>query len=408
MSDTVILILYLAALMACGLLLTRFLSLLKLPNVTAYLIAGLILSPFSFGIISEEVITKLSFLSTLALGFIAFSIGFCFKLDHLKELGSKIYTITIVQALSTALIVDLAMLALHFIAPDKIALAEVFVLGAIATATAPAATLLVVKQYKAKGTVTDTLLPVVAIDDAVGLIIFSISFSISKVLANGTALTFSSTVLSPLREIGLSLLIGAAIGFALSFATRFFRSRANRVTLIIICVFLGVGISEWLDLSSLLLCMMIGAIYCNAVKETDRVMEVYDRWTHPLYVIFFVLSGAELNVRMILSVGIVGIVYFAFRSLGKYFGARVGATLAHAEPNVKKYLGITLLPQAGVAIGMSAVVMSAMPEFGESIRTVVLCATLVYELIGPLLTKLALTKAGEIQTAPKKTESPSN
>ncbi|MGN0819245.1 MAG: cation:proton antiporter [Christensenellaceae bacterium] len=396
MTGIALTVTWLAIAVLCGLLMTRLANLLKLPNVTAYLVAGLILSPYTFKLMKPELLESFSILSTIALGFIAFSIGFCFKIGNLKALGSKIYTITVVQAVATAVLVDVSLVVLHLVAPEKISLSEVLVLGAIATATAPAATLLVVKQYKAHGIVTDTLLPVVAIDDAVGLIIFSVSLSVAKALATGDALTVTNMLLEPLKEIILSLLTGGAIGLLLSVLSRWFDSRANRITLIIIGVFLGVGLSEAFGLSSLLLCMMIGAVYCNLYKQNEKVMEVYDRWTHPLYIIFFVLSGAELNVRIIFSVGIIGIIYLVARSIGKYTGAFLGASLAKSDKNVRKYLGFTLLPQAGVAIGMSAVVMQELPQFGESVRTVVLCATLIYELVGPLITKIALKKAGEI------------
>lgn len=405
MNIYVELLLSLALLLALGLLLTRVCNLVHLPNVTAYLLAGLILSPYTFGIINEELLSSFSIFSEVALGFIAFSIGFCFKVSHLKTLGKGVFIITIVQAFSTAILVDLALLILYFC--KLVDLPVVFVLGAIATATAPAATLLIVHQYKAKGPVTDTLLPVVAIDDAIGLIIFSISLAVSQTIASGTAFS-ASVFLEPLREIGLSLLIGAVLGFVVSGGVKVFHSRANRLTIIILCIFAGVALSKLWNLSSLLLCMMIGAIYCNFDTHTEPVMDVYDRWSHPLYVLFFVVSGAQLNVKILLEVGIVGIVYIVSRVIGKYSGAALGATLAKAEPNVKKYLGFTLLPQAGVAIGMAQVVAVDFPTYSSIITTVVLSATLVYELIGPLITKTALEKAGEIVKEDKKSKNTKN
>ncbi len=397
--NTVTLLLSLAALLALGLIMTRLCNLIHLPNVTAYLLAGLILSPYTFGIIDEELLSNFSLLSELSLGFIAFSIGFCFKVSHLKTLGKGVFIITVVQAVATALLVDLAMVVLYLF--NVIELPVAFVLGAIATATAPAATLLVVHQYKAQGPVTDTLLPVVAIDDAIGLIIFSISMAVSQALAKGTALS-AAVFLDPLKEILLSLAVGTALGFVVSGGVKIFRSRANRLTIIILCIFAGVALSDLWHLSSLLLCMMIGAIYCNFDIHTEPVMDSYDRWAHPLYVLFFVISGAQLNVRILAQVGLVGIVYLVARSLGKYGGAALGSTIAKSEPNVKKYLGLTLLPQAGVAIGMAQEVAADLTEYSAIITTVVLSATLVYELIGPLITKMALTKAGEIIAPPKK------
>ena len=399
MSFTVLLLLNIALALAAGLILTRLFNLIHLPNVTAYLVAGLLISPvfaLSVKYLGTDILDSLGVFSQIALGFIAFSIGFSFRYDNLRRLGKKIFAITVIQALFTAFLVDGVLLAAYFL--GWVELPVVFVLGAIATATAPAATLLVIKQYNADGPVTKTLLPVVAIDDAVGLMVFSVSMSVAETIASGTAISFVTVVWEPLKEIVLSLAIGAALGLIVVFAEKLFKSRANRLTIIIICVFTGVAISSWLNLSSLLLCMAIAAIYCNADHHTERVMETYDKWTHPLYVLFFVVSGAQLDFTMIAAAGLVGALYLIARSTGKYVGAGIGATLAKAPENVKKYLGLTLLPQAGVALGMAEIVKDSVPlaPYAPIITTVVLCATLVYELVGPLITKWALTKAGEI------------
>ena len=287
------------------------------------------------------------------------------------------------------------------------------ILGAIATATAPAATLMVVRQYKAKGPVTDTLLPVVALDDAFGLMFFSISFAIAKALAEGAKLTVMTILVLPLAEIICSLLIGAILGALLSLATKWFKSRANRLCLMVLFVFAGVVICELFEhlqaaynfpfgLSSLLLCMMIGAMFCNMCEQALVIMDGCERWTPPLFMLFFVLSGAELDVRNLASIGVVGVVYLVARCSGKYFGARLGAKVVHADENVTKYLGLTLFPQAGVAIGMAQMVSNKFSGnpltngIAVSIITIVLSATLIYELIGPVITKIALQKAGEI------------
>ena len=400
MNFIVLLLLTISLALAAGLILTRLFNLIHLPNVTAYLVAGLMISPlfaFFYNRTGTDILGSLGLFSQIALGFIAFSIGFSFRYDNLKHLGKKIFLITVVQALFTALLVDGVLLAAYFL--GWVDLPVVFVLGAIATATAPAATLLVIKQYNAEGPVTQTLLPVVAIDDAVGLMVFSVSISVSEAIAGGTDLSFVTIVLEPLKEIVLSLAIGAALGFIVALAEKLFKSRANRLTIIIICVFTGVALAAWLKLSSLLLCMAIAAVYCNADHHTERVMETYDKWTHPLYVLFFVVSGAQLDVTMIAAAGLAGGLYLLSRSAGKYLGARLGSSLAKAEPNVKKYLGLALLPQAGVALGMAEIVKESLPlaPYAPIITTVVLCATLIYELIGPLITKWALTKAGEIK-----------
>jgi Kef-type K+ transport system membrane component KefB len=389
--------------MAAGLLSTRLMKLLNLPNVTGYLIIGLLLGPFVGHLFSEQAISDFSILSDIALGFIAFSIGCEFKLSSLKKIGGKVVIITLFQALLTAVVVALAVFAFS----RDVALS--LTLGAIATATAPAATLMVVRQYKAKGPVVDTLLPVVAFDDAVGLIVFSVLLSISKVVATNSSLTAEAILLAPLVEIFLSLAIGAALGALLALVMRFFKSRANRLTLMITTVFLGVGLTklfafiDWYSLSSLLLCMMIGAVFANMRSDSNLVVEGVDRWTPPLFMFFFILSGAELDVRVIVTVGLIGVVYIVARSVGKYFGAYLGALSTKSDKNVRHYLGFTLLPQAGVAIGMAKVVSEEMPsDIGVKIVTVTLCSVLFFELIGPIITKLALMRAGEIIKEPKK------
>ncbi len=389
--------------MAAGLLSTRLMKLLNLPNVTGYLIIGLLLGPFVGHLFSEQAISDFSILSDIALGFIAFSIGCEFKLSSLKKIGGKVVIITLFQALLTAVVVALAVFAFS----GDVALS--LTLGAIATATAPAATLMVVRQYKAKGPVVDTLLPVVAFDDAVGLIVFSVLLSISKVVATNSSLTAEAILLAPLVEIFLSLAIGAALGALLALVMRFFKSRANRLTLMITTVFLGVGLTklfafiDWYSLSSLLLCMMIGAVFANMRSDSNLVVEGVDRWTPPLFMFFFILSGAELDVRVIVTVGLIGVVYIVARSVGKYFGAYLGALSTKSDKNIRHYLGFTLLPQAGVAIGMAKVVSEEMPsDIGVKIVTVVLCSVLFFELVGPIITKLALMRAGEIIKEPKK------
>lgn len=385
--------------LAGGLLISRLMKLINLPNVTGYLIVGLLIGPYVANIVSIEDVGKLSVITEVALGFIAFSIGGEFKLEYMKKIGGKLIGITLMQA---ACAVGFVTIALLFV-PGEHRVPQALLLGAIAAATAPAATLMVVRQYKAKGVVTDTLLPVVAFDDAVGLIVFAIFFSLAKVFATGAEITFSEVAWNPIHEILRSLIIGGALGAILAVSMKFFRSRANRLCLMITAVVIGVALSSLFEMSSLLTCMMLGAVFANMRIDAIDILENNERWTPPLFMLFFVLSGAQLDLSILLAAGLVGIIYIVCRSLGKYFGAYWGASLAKADPKVKKYLGITLLPQAGVAIGMAQVV-SASPELGAfsaQIVTVVLFATLVYELVGPILTKIALTKAGEIVRPPK-------
>ena len=378
-------ILCLAAAMICGLLLTRVVKPVHLPNVTGYLIAGLIIGPYCLGIFQESDAAVTDVLTDVALGFIAFSIGGEFRISHIKQVGTSSITITFFQAL----------LACGFPAPLSLTL------GAIAAATAPAATLMVVRQYHAKGEVTSTLLPVVAMDDAVGLMLFSISLPLSQALASNAALTVTSMLLQPLLEIVLSLAVGAGIGLLIALAMRFFHSKVNRISVAVAAVLLGSALASIWNLSSLLLCMAIGAVLVNLRNDADELLEITDAWTPPLFMLFFVLSGAELDLAVVPTVGLLGVVYMVARSLGKYFGSFLGATIAKSSPNIRKYLGLTLLPQAGVAIGMAQVALNALPEYGTQIQAVVLTATLIYELIGPVITKLALTAAGEIQDSKK-------
>lgn len=395
-----------------GLLMTRVFKPFKLPSVTAYLIAGVLIGPYclgalninGIGFVSEESVSSLSLISEVSLAFIAFSIGNEFRLNELRKTGRQAFVIGIFQALVATLLVDLALFGLHLIMPDKISLAQTLTLGAIATATAPAATLMVVRQYKANGPLTKLLLPIVALDDAVGLIVFAVSFGIAKSLVSGTA-DMISILVNPLIEIAASLALGAIMGWFLTQLEKLFNSNTNRLNMTIALVFLAASISMLdfhvgpvhISFSSLLVCMMLGTVFCNTCPLSEDVMSASDRWTSPLFALFFVISGAELQLSVFTDGAIVfiGIVYIIFRCLGKYFGAHYSAKATHCSPEICKYLGITLFPQAGVALGMCATAMQ-LGEQGRLIRNITLFAVLIYELVGPLMTKDALMKAGEI------------
>lgn len=399
-----------------GLLLSRVAKIFKLPAVTAYLVAGVIIGPFALGAlginglgISKEQLSGLSIISDVALGFIAFSMGNEFRLAQLKQVGKKATIIGIFQALFTAVLVDVSLIALHFAMPDVLPIQAAIVLGAIATATAPAATLMVVKQYKAKGKLTNILLPVVALDDAVGLVVFAISFGIAKSMGteNVSALNI---ILEPILEVVLSLGLGFIMGLLFTLCEKYFHSRSKRMAVSVTFIFLTVGISLCkfeiggihIAFSSLLACMMLGTVFCNICDVSEELMSRADRWTGPILILFFVISGAELELSVFkeFSIVIVGLVYILFRSLGKYYGAGISARLSNCDNNIVKYLGITLLPQAGVALGM-AIKAATSPELGSNgriIRNITLFAVLVYEIVGPFLTKIALTKAGDIKS----------
>lgn len=377
--------------MFVALLFTRLFKLIKLPNVTAYLIAGVVIGPYVLNLVNSNSLSALNSITIVALGFIAFSIGAEFKIEHIKKLGTKILIITAFQALMATFLVDIVLILMGF---DK---AESIALGAIATATAPAATILVVRQYKAKGELTSTLLPVVAMDDALGLIVYAVSISIARMFKENIPFDIMHTLVVPVTEIVLSLLIGAALGVITALLHRFFRSKANRLSICIAMVFLGVYIAKIYSLSDLLLCMSIGAVFVNLRADFQDTLDTVDSWTPPLFMLFFVISGAELKMDVLSTVGLLGVTYIIVRSIGKYFGAYLGSTLVKAPEKVRKYLGITLLPQAGVAIGMAQLTLTQLPSIGDKIQAVVLCATLVYELVGPFLTKEALIKAGEVE-----------
>lgn len=417
-TDATKILLLIGGSMFIGLILTRPATKIGLPSVTAYLIAGLLIGPtllgrFGLGFHSFEQVESLSIFSDVALGFIAFDIGKEFKLSELKKTGKQAAVVAVVQALSATLLVDVLLLAVYFIfdlgSKGTIGISTCICLGAIATATAPAATMMVVKQYNAKGPVTKILLPVVALDDAVGLIVFAVSFGIAKTIQSGASIDVVTVIVNPLSEIVLSLVLGAGMGFLFTVTERMFHSRTNRISVSVTYVLLTVALSfvridipgtEFkISFSSLLVCMMVGMVFCNTCEFADNVMERIERWTGPLYALFFVMSGAQLDLTVFgsLTIVLIGLVYIVARTAGKYIGAYASSRAMKCEPQVQKYLGITLLPQAGVALGMSVTVAAELGEEGKIIRSIVLFAVMIYELVGPTLTKIALTKAGEIK-----------
>ena len=419
--------LYAAIALVIGLLSTRLMKKIKLPNVTGYLLTGIIIGPYVLGLffnnfdfanantgpIANIVTNNLSWISEVALGFIAFTIGTSFKMDSLKYVGKRVIVITIAEALGGALCVFVGIMILHFIFPSKITWELVLVLSAISCATAPAATLMVIKQYKARGPVVSTLLPVVALDDAAALIMFSILFTIAKTISLGSGFDIYRTILKPLIEITISLGCGALIGLIISLNFKFFKSRANRMIWSIAGILANIGLCYLFklpilgefELSSLLMCMMAGAIVVNLRSDSNATFEYIDKFTPPFFMLFFILSGATLDLTIFASKSafiIIGIAftYIIFRVIGKWLGAYSGAKVTNAEPQVQKFLGFTLIPQAGVAIGLATSAgksfASINPMLGQMIVAIILTSTIVYELIGPVITKISLLNAGEI------------
>ena len=398
-----------------GLLMSRLAKAVNLPAVTSYLVAGLLLGPFVLGRLglsglgigfgSLEQVEGYGVVTQVALGFIAFVIGNEFRLSSLRSMGQQAITVGIAQAVITTALVDVALVGVHLLFPQVLSLASAITLGSIAAATAPAATLMVVKQYKAKGPLTHLLLMVVAIDDAVGLVLFSASYGVANALEQGH-MDLLSVVVEPLMEILLSLLLGAVAGYLLNLLEVYFHSRSKRMSLSVACVLLTVGVSMLEEVevggvrcgfSLLLVCMMTGTVFCNVCPTSEELMDRLDRWVSPINILFFVLSGAELDLTILSNplVLLVGVVYIASRSLGKISGAYASCRATKCSPSIQKYLGITLLPQAGVALGMAA--EAAQLSDGHMVRNVVLFSVLVYELVGPTLTRMALTAAGEIR-----------
>ncbi len=404
------------ALMA-GLMMTRVFKALhfNFPDVTSFLLAGLLVGPYclgrlgieGLGFTTMEAVDQMSVLSSTALGFIAFSIGNEFRLSQLRATGKQAVVIGIFQALMASVLVDAAMIGLHFVlGPKVLPLPAAITLGAIASATAPAATLMVVRQYKAKGKVTDLLLPIVALDDAVGLVIFAVSFGIAEAMEMGAALDVIAVVVNPFVEIVGSLLLGAVAGLVLTEIEKLFYSNTNRLSMTISFVLLTIALSNItfqlgkvkIAFSSLLVCMMLGTVLCNRSEFSHDIMNRSEKWTAPLYTAFFVISGAglELSVFRYPEIVAIGVVYIVVRCLGKYFGARMSSTAMHCDPMVRRYLGVTLFPQAGVALGMVVTAQALDGESAALIRNIILFSVMIYELFGPMMTRMALEAAGEI------------
>lgn len=390
-------LLYLALMIFFGMAFGRLAKHCKLPNVTGYLVAGLLLGPvmrllpWDIAILPENVVSSMSVISSAALGFIAFSVGGEFKISYFKRVGMSPIIIAVFESFFAVVFVVIGLLVAGSSLPFSLSL------GAIAAATAPAATVMVIRQYRAKGPVTETLLSVVAIDDATALIFFSAAVSVAKSLS-GSDISVSEAILSPLYEIGGALIVGFLLGLVFLIPLRYFKKPGNRLSLTVAFVFAGVGIAEYFGFSSLLLCMALGASVANFSSESDAVFSLADSITPPIFMLFFVLSGADLDLSALPGIGVIGVIYLVLRVVGKIFGTAFGAKISKADKAVAKYLGPALIPQAGVAIGLSLVATQVIPDHGAQIRAVILCATLIYELIGPAITKLTLTKAGEIKT----------
>jgi Kef-type K+ transport system membrane component KefB len=387
---------YLSVILFAGLIMGRVVKLIRLPNVTGYLLAGLLLGPCVLGFLPAGFVHEMELVSEMALALIALTIGAEFDFSYLKKVGIAPLIIALLEAFGAMILVCAVLLALGF------GIEVSLLLGAIASATAPAATVMVVKQYKAKGPVTETLLSVVALDDAVALIAFGIAMAVVNTLQNPGEVSIAWAVAKPFVEILGSAGVGIVLGLLFRIPLRFFKKSSNRLIITLAFTFMGTSLATMLGLSSLLLCMFMGATLINLCPDGTDILDIADTVTPPIFLMFFVISGAELNLFILPKIGLLGVAYILARVAGKIGGASLGAVIAHSKPTVRKYIGFTLIPQAGVAIGLSLMAAKVLPDIGETIQAVILCGTFVYELIGPVCTKLALTGAGEIQRAPKK------
>lgn len=377
-----------ALLLVAALIAGKIVKAMKLPNVTGYLVMGILIGPHCLNLLESDTVLGMQFVSDAALGFIAFSIGAEFSISYLKKVGKSPVIIAVLEGFTATILLDIVLLLLGY--DYHLAMA----LGAIASATAAASTLMICKQYKAKGPVTNTLLPVVAMDDAVALVAFGLSMAVIKVIDSGQ---FSIKAVSmPLLEIVEALALGFVLGLVLTQLVKFYTGRGNRLALTISFVFICCGVCAQLGLSSLLACMMMSAVFANTSKFTEKIFEPLDRMTPPIYMMFFIISGASLDITIIPKIGVVGVCYVVVRVIGKFCGAYLGAVLSKAPPVVKKYLGLALVPQEGVAIGLVTVAKQQFPEYGDTIQTVVLCGIVIYELVGPLISKMTLKAAGEL------------
>lgn len=390
-------LLYIGIIILTGVIAGKLISFIKLPHITGYLIGGIIIGPSILNLVPHEAFSDLTIISEIALGFIAYTIGCEFNIDNLKRTGSGVIIITIFQAMVAVILVDVALI---FVLKENVGFS--LVLGAIATATAPGPILMVVKQYRAKGPLVNTLLPLVALDDALGIVIFGVCAAIAEALMSASVLSTHTMLVVPLMEIGASLILGGVLGAILGMVIK----RVNRHDVLLSCIagilFVGIGISHKFHASPILLCMIMGGTVSNLVPNIKnlKVLHKVENFTPPIYVAFFTLAGIELNISSVLMVGKIGIVYILVRMIGKISGAYIGGVIANSPKTVKKYLGFTLVPQAGVAIGLAMVAETILPApYGGNVRTVVLAATVVYELIGPLMAKIAICKAGEANQA---------
>lgn len=376
-------------------------NLFKLPNVSGYLVAGLFLGPSFFHYVKSGDIETFSVISELALAIIAFSIGSEFIIKDMLKLGKSIMIITLAEVIGAVVIVFSVM---YFIFNQPFAFS--IVIASMSAATAPAATLLVIKQFNAKGPLTKTVLPVVALDDVFGIIAFGIAMSLAKLSVGNQQFSAFTMFSEPFIEIGGSIVLGLILGALLSLISKRAKGRDEMQIITLAAIGIATGLSTYLNLSPLLTCITMGTTLVNLVHKSKRIFDSVEDFASPVYVLFFTLAGASLDLSVLAAVGLMGLAYIVARAAGKMLGAWVGAKSVKADTAVRKYLGLTLLPQGGISIGLIVLVRQQLPEFATSISTIIMFSVLVYEISGPIFAKIALQKAGEIDGGKKAKELP--
>ena len=395
-NDTSLIILELVAMLSSAFALSRVTKRLRLPNVTAYILAGILIGPCGLKWIDAEMVESMGFVTDVALAFIAFGVGKYFKWTTLRGNGTRVAVITVFEALAAAVAIALVMLYVF-----RLPLSFSLLLGAVGSATAPASTLMTIRQYKAKGHFVDTILQVVALDDAVALIAFSVCATISQIAATSGRADALSILLPILYNIA-AVALGVGMAFLLRWGETRVTSRYNRLLMVVILLLALSGLCAAVDVSPLLSCMALGTVHANISRKGDALFKAVERFTPPVLTFFFVVSGMRLDVPALRAAGIIGVTYFFVRILGKYAGATLGAALTHEEPAVRRYLGLALVPQAGVSIGLAALGERMLPaEMGDMLTTIVLSSAVLYELAGPGLAKLSLRLSGAL-AAPEK------
>jgi Kef-type K+ transport system membrane component KefB len=400
-----------AVLIIFGLIGGKLIDLIKFPRVTGYILIGILIGPSVLALLSHEMVESFTIIRQVAIGFIGYTIGLELRFSKLKKTGKQVTIITLAQAMTTAIFVAAAIAVYLFATGRDHIWTYALILGAIATATAPGPIVAVVKSYRTKGPVTDVLLPLVALDDAIGIMLFAVMLSFGTALLSGPV-SVAHMVMDPAKEIFFSFAFGALIGFLLTLvAKKFNRESDNFLMMAIIgAVFAGIGIGQAVHASAILLPMTIGIVLTNSVDEKyeHRLTKATDLFSAPILLAFFTIAGAELQLSLLAKIGVMGVIYLLIRVAGKISGSIVSAKAVKAPPTVIKYLGFTLIPQAGVAIDMALTTqlrfeqtpeLAPFMEIGAVIMTIVLAATVIYEVFGLVIVKTALGKAGEIDAA---------